>query len=409
MSAFSADTAAAPRTAARSASSPGTAPPAGGDQVVGERLGTRLRRWRTPVLALGALLVVALATMWMQPESSDIPYAINNPRPDGSQAVIEILRDEGVHVTTAHTLREAVDTSAPGVTVAVLNAGLLSQAQLQLLAGSGADVVVIGALYADLSDLAGLETSGTSAAPETILSPQCTDVDAQAAASLAGSRGSVSIGSAPGAVGCFPVAENRYAYATAPLASGGSLRVVADPSIVANERLTTAGNAALAIRALGYHGELVWFDASQISAPTVWNSVTTPRWLPVALLQVSIVVTALAVVKGRRFGRLVPEDLPVVVRATETTAGRGRLYRRAADRERAAQALRAGTALRLGRTLGLGTDAGRAEMVEATARASGRPPQYVDTILYGQIPRDDRSLADLAVELDRLESEVHPR
>ena len=48
-------------------------------------------------------------------------------------------------------------------------------------------------------------------------------------------------------------------------------------------------------------------------------------------------VLVLALVRGRRLGALVPADLPVVVRAVETTQSRAALYRRSADRGRAAR------------------------------------------------------------------------
>ena len=60
--------------------------------------------------------------------------------------------------------------------------------------------------------------------------------------------------------------------------------------------------------------------------------------------------------RGRRIGPLVAEELPVVVRASETVEGRGRLYRSRRARDRAAQALRTATLQRMLPRLGLGAD-----------------------------------------------------
>lgn len=379
------------------------------DQVVGRTLRERLRLWRPFVIMIAGLVVVAVLTVIVKPGKSTVAYALDNPGANGAQALAQLLRDEGIGVSSATTVNQAVSAGAQGATIAVLNARDLSVADQARLAGSGGDVVVLGTRYADLSGLTSLTPSGASATSDTVLAPQCPDEDAVAAASLMGSRGTVRIDETDGAVGCFPVAEGAYAYATAPLATGATLRVVPDATVVTNERLAQAGNAALAIRALGHHERVVWLDGSRLSSTGLWDSPTVPPWLPVALLQATVVVLALAVARGRRFGRVVVEEMPVVVRSTETTIGRGRLYRRAADRERAAQALRAGTAARLGRLLGLTPAAGRHELVQAVARASGRQTEHVDRVLYGPVPHDDRSLVDLGVELDRLESEVHPR
>lgn len=382
-----------------------------GDQVVGARLRDRLRRWRS-FLAAGALvLLVALATMWATPQTSKIPYAIDNPHDDGAQALAQLLRGEGVDVTSVNSADAAVVAAADGATVVVLNAGNMSYFDRGQLARVGQDVVVLGTLYQDLSELSDMVPTGASTADS--LRPECTDPDAVAAQSLAGSAGSIALNDVDGAVGCFPVGdadEDAYAYATVPLAGGGTLRVIADPRIVTNAKLTAAGNAALAIRAMGHNQKLVWFDASQEGAlASVWDSPVLPPWLPVMVLLGAVVVVALAFVRGRRFGRLVPEDLPVLVQATETAVGRGRLYRRAGDRERAAQALRAGTALRLGRALGLSPAASRGELLQAAVRACSRSAAEIDQALYGSTPADDQALADLAVRLEQLESEVHSR
>ncbi|MDU0349552.1 DUF4350 domain-containing protein [Actinomyces sp. MRS3W] len=379
------------------------------DQVVGAPLRQRLRRWR-PFLAAGALLlVVTLATLWASPRTSKVPYAIDNPHADGTRALAQLLRDEGVSVSSVNSADAAIQAAADGATVVVLSPSHMSHDDRWQLAQAGGDVVVLGTLYEDLDGLTDLTGTGDSAAADTLLQADCTDPDATAAASLAGSTGSISLENNPHAIGCFPVAEGSYAYATAPLDGGGTLRLVADPRIATNANLTTEGNAALMIRALGHHERLVWFDASRATTPALWDSPLLPPWLPVLMLLGVGLLGALAVVRGRRFGRIVAENLPVVVHASETAVGRGRLYRKAGDRERAAQALRAGAALRLGRRLGLPASASRGELIEAAARASQWPPTIIDQALYGPIPADDHALADLAVRLEQLESEVHSR
>lgn len=397
-------------SAATSASPALAEPPqAPADQVVGTPMSVRLRRWRPLLVASALLLVVTLITMWTKPTTSEVPLAINNPAPEGAQALAELLRAEGVTVREVSSVDQAVAASAQGATVALINAGALTYSERSAIRRAGGDVVVIGALYQDLDGLSSLTSSGTSAPAGTDLAPACNDRDALAAESLDGSRGSVKIDQAHEAVGCFPVATDRYAYVTVPMNSGGQLRVIADRSIVSNANLASAGNAALSIRALGHNEELVWFDAAQERGLSIWQTVSTPRWLPVLLAQAAVTTMVLALVRGRRFGRIVPEKLPVLVRATETTEGRGRLYRKAADRERAAQALRAATAMRMGRYLGLHSGADPHQLVEAIARASGQDQEMIYQLLYGPTPTDDRSLADLAVLLDQLESEVHPR
>ena len=314
---------------------------AGRGQVVGESLTAKLRRWRPFILALGALLIVTVIGALIRPQHSKTPFAIDNPRQDGTQALAQLLRDEGVSVEAVHSPEAAAGAArsgGSGTTIALVNVGELSDREREDLARTGADIVVIGALYEDLSGLTDpdeLTTSGRSASEDATLSPQCPDADAAAAASVAGSRGSVQIngdtgGEEAGVIGCFPIAQedpedgHTYAaYAVTTTRGGGTLRVIADATTVTNSRLTEAGHASLGMRVLGHHEHMVWFDASQRQAPTVWDTVSMPLWMPVLLLQGGVIICALAVVRGRRFGRIVVERLPVVVRATETTRGRG--------------------------------------------------------------------------------------
>ena len=401
-----------------SSSSRGARPGAasGFDHFTGVPLSVRLRRWRPFILAVGLLLIVTVVGTLTESQHSETPFAIDNPKHDGAQALARLLRQEGVSVETVRSQEAAVRAAQPGTAVALLDAGLLTEDERSELARTGADVVVVGALYQDLSGLTDpveLTSSGQSAPADTVLTSQCPDADAAAAESMAGSRGSVQLGEGTDATGCFPIAQGEdrtgYAYAIDATGGGGALRVIADADVITNSRLAEAGHAALAIRALGHHEHVVWFDASQQQIPTVWDTVSTPPWMPVLLAQGVVIVCALAVVRGRRFGRIVAEDLPVVVHAAETTRGRGRLYRRAGARDRAAETLRSATALRLSRRLGLPRAAERDAVAHAAARATGWPPGLVGDLLCGPVPSNDRALAGLAVQLDRLESEVLPR
>lgn len=109
---------------------------------------------------------------------------------------------------------------------------------------------------------------------------------------------------------------------------------------------------------------------------------------------------------GRRLGPVVSEDLPVVVKASESTLGRARLYRSAGARGRAAAALRAGSAARISRRLGLPTSATPEAFTSAAARATGRSELQLHTLFYGPPPADDGELTALALQVQKLESEI---
>ena len=369
----------------------------------------RWRRWRPGVIAVALMLIPVLVTVWTRTVTSTTPLAIDNPKDRGTMALAELLRDEGISVSKAGSLSQAVDAGRQGATIAVVNADRLSNQDRRALAESGGDVVVVGAESGSdaLAGLTGMTAKGTAAAPSSTRAPQCDDADAQAARSLAGTRASVSLQGDGDAVGCFPVGEDRYAYATDSLPSGATLRVLPDPAPVTNAHLAQEGHAALGVRALGHHNRVLWLDGEHMEAPSVWNSSSTPPWLPVLIFQLLVIAGVLAIVQGRRFGSIVSEDLPVVVRSIETTVARGRLYRQGSDRPRAAQALRSGAALRLGATLGLPPGTSRRDVIAAVSLASGIAPATVDSLLYGPPPTSDNALATLAVQLDQLESEVH--
>ena len=94
-------------------------------------------------------------------------------------------------------------------------------------------------------------------------------------------------------------------------------------------------------------------------AKSLLQEIPGPAYL--VALQVFIAVVLAAVWRMRRLGPLVAEPLPVVVRASETVEGHGRLYRSRRSRDRAAAVLRDAARHRISARLALPAtaDAGR--------------------------------------------------
>ena len=127
------------------------------------------------------------------------------------------------------------------------------------------------------------------------------------------------------------------------------------------------------------------------------------RWI---VIQLCLAIALVAVWRGRRLGPLVAERMPVVVRASETVEGRGRLYRSRRARDRAATALRTATLQRMLPRLGLSNNAEPPAIVSAVAQRSGAHAQTLAHTLFGPPPQSDDDLVNLARELDNIERQV---
>ncbi|MFC9063080.1 DUF4350 domain-containing protein, partial [Streptomyces sp. NPDC057074] len=112
--------------------------------------------------------------------------------------------------------------------------------------------------------------------------------------------------------------------------------------------------------------------------------------------------------RARRLGPLVPERLPVAIRASETVEGRARLYRKANARDRAAAALRSATRTRLAPLVGVPVSQAHApeSLLPALSAHLHGDGQSLHALLFGPPPGDDTALIALADQLDALESEV---
>lgn len=405
-------------------SAPATTRPAEPVVVLGDgttarsRAGARWRRLRWLLAVLGVLLLGVLAAVLPAPVRSTTPLAPDNPRPDGARAVAEVLREQGVTVDYVRTSGEAVATADAGSTLLVTSDWLLSDAQVAALAASPADLVLLEPDRLLVATVDALEPGWSGGTDPVPLQGSCADPDATAAGTVSAAGAGVvpRAGADPtGTTLCFPLpGTDPQAYLSSVTETAGRrVTTLGDADLITNLRVAEDGNAALALRALGRNAHLVWYvpsvtDVGDDAASAPGLDALLPPAARLALVQALVVVGALALWRGRRLGRVVTEQLPVVVRAAETTRGRARLYRASRAYGHAAAALRAGTADRSARRLGLPRSAAAPEVVAAIARAAGRDEVDVADLLYGPPPTSDAGLEHLARRLDQLESEVHP-
>ncbi len=365
------------------------------------------RRLRWPVLVALTLVGVAILTVLSTPRTSRVPLAPDNPHPDGARAAAQILRREGVDIATASTTAAAVSVTPAGGTIFVTEPRWLRPEQWDALAATGADLVITDVAFADLAPLTeALVPTGAGSDGER--EAACEDPDAVAAGTLATGSGDVRA-TGPSAVVCFPSGDDPTVGAYATLVEDGRrISVLGNDRPFTNAALAEAGNAALVLRILGRTEHLTWYIPSPDDTGETVGSLLPPGAEAVGLW--ALLVAGVAMLwQGRRLGRVVVEPLPVVVKAAETTLGRARLYRRAADHGHAAAALRAGSASRLATRLGVPPSAGADALVDALARATGRPAADLAPLLYGPSPGDDAELLALVHALDTLEAEVTRR
>ncbi|GAA5039156.1 DUF4350 domain-containing protein [Microbacterium fluvii] len=359
-------------------------------------------------LALGAALVVVgiagavLAGIggWTQRDALDP----ESPAPEGTMALARILADRGVEVIVARDRDEALRALATaGTTLALPDAPLLSDAAVVAMAAAADDVVLLDPrsrtlrLLVDGSSPAGI-------APEATIAPACDLPEAVRSGSIM----PVAVFTAgEGVTACYPAGAGSALL----VADEGERRTAAVDAteLFTNAHLADDGNAALAINLLGRHDRLVWYVPGDTDLTDADPSLgeLTPVWVSPSIVLLLCAAVAAALWRGRRFGPLVAERLPVTVRAAETVEGRARLYARARDTRHAAAQLRHASVVRLARLVGLGAGARPGDVADAVAARIARDPAEVRSILIDHQPDTDAQLVALYERLRDLEGAAH--
>ncbi|WP_374968894.1 DUF4350 domain-containing protein [Terrabacter sp. BE26] len=401
---------------------------------------------RILVLVVAAGVALSLLVMVVSgPRLSGAPLDPDDTGHSGGRAVTEVLRRQGVDVSVVRSvddLERTLDASGPRSTwtVVMADASYLGTGAAERLTRAVEQTRRFVLVQPDDVELQDLQLPLTVAGRgSTALTAGCTSEVAHPGDRLSaawtsygpldGSSPSSPSDPAGDATSCFPSPPPAGTAATAtdgaPRRSGAVVVlpardrapetvVLGSARAVSNGEVLTDAHAALALRALGPSEHLLWYvpGLSDLDAPDPSGEPVAdpgrgvPVWLgPVAWLLAAAVI-AFALARGRRLGRLVVEPLPVVVRASETTEARGRLYHRAADRPFAARVLRVGSRTRLADRLGLPPTTPVVALVEAVTRASGVPRSHVERLLDGPDPTTDRDLLLLSQGLADLEESV---
>lgn len=366
-------------------------------------------RWRGSrvVVAIAALVIVTgIGLAWAQSQYGRGLLDPTSVQPGGSRALATLLDDAGVTVhdvdrdAEAHTL---ADSTAGGATILVTEPDAVSAQRLATLLDTGADLVLVGATTAVEHLDVDVEVTdvGTAVTP-----PEC---DLAAASSAGDARiggvGYHATGSPVDAVFCYP-AGDASALGVVTVESGASVTLLGSSDILTNRRLDEDGNAALAMNLLGEHPDLIWFQPRIAATGETPAASLLPGWVQPVLGLLAVAALLAAVWRGRRMGRLVTEPLPVVVRASETAEGRGRLYRYGRDRAHSAAVLRDATTGRLRDRFGLPRSAPVDDVAVTAASRLGRSADDLRSVLAGPPPESDAALVGLVRDLDTLEAQA---
>jgi hypothetical protein len=368
------------------------------------------------LVAAGIMLLTFLIALSLIGSSSSQGPALDgtSARQNGAKAVLEVLRQHGVAVTVTRSIGGAEKALGTGhnATLALYDPnGYLDSSQLSTIGGIADDTVLVTPTFRQLQTLeTGIGSAGAPASGSRNLAARCDFGPAQRAGTIS-APSSVYRFSGGEYTGCFPSDSDSYAVIRG-VHDGKASTVVGSRSVFDNENITKAGNAALALGVLGENPTLVWYLPSlsdvQATGPAGPPSLgeLTPGWLtPVIGLLVAVVIAA-ALWRGRRFGPLVVENLPVLVRAEETMEGRARLYQRSSARLRALDALRIGTVDRLASRCGLPRTATVLEVSDAVASLTGLDRASVYAVLVGAVPRSDTELLEFSDRLADIETRV---
>ena len=380
--------------------------------VVTPRLRTTLKRVLFWIIAAVFLLGVALASLNLAGTAVEgPPLDPTSPRESGTLALAEVLRQQGVDVVVTTSLSDTRDalTAAGDSTLFFTNFdGYLTDDQTREASDLGRTVIFAEPNLAALLAVAP-EVAQAGASSGTVPASCSATLVAKAPEITAGPSSLRVIDPDAGATACYGNDDDGYGLISLDRGDTDLLLLGATDAL-SNGDIISADNAAFALQLLGQHNTLVWYtpsfaDVSGSGGVKTYDELA-PDWvLPVVWLTALTLVTA-ALWRGRRFGPLVIEKLPVTVRSSETMQGRARLYEKTAARLHTLDALRIGSIRRLAVLCGMGSTASVDDVINRITTLIDQPVVQLRMLLVDVNPANDSELLSLSDELLALEQRV---
>ncbi|OBI75182.1 DUF4350 domain-containing protein [Mycobacterium sp. E740] len=367
------------------------------------------QRWRGAkwvLLALAAVIAFATLSAYLTAPRPGGRMDPESTSPDGTRALMTLVREHGVDVVEARDVAAVEAAARPDALLIVVQTyHLVDDALLQRLAALPGDRLLVEPISRTREALApeirlsGATTFGGGERPGCDLR----EATRAGAVQFGLSDAYDAADEDTALTRCYDGALVRYT------AEGRDVTVVGNSDFMTNGGLLKEGNAALAMNLAGTDRRMIWYapqftEGESEGGASLFDLVPQQvRWV---LWQLAATVVLVGAWQSRRIGPLVAERLPVVVRASETVEGRGRLYRSRRARDRAADELRTAALQRMQPRLGLGASPDTVAVVQAVSAHCDIPPQALGDILFGPPPRDDAELVRLARELDNIERQV---
>ncbi|TBN55996.1 DUF4350 domain-containing protein [Glaciihabitans arcticus] len=369
-----------------------------------------IRRWLFWVGAAVLAVLIVLGGILVQGAATEQEFfSATNPGPSGTQALVEVLRDRGVDVVVTDSLAgtlAAFEGEDDATLLFFERDVFLDDTKREAALELGSSVVLVTPGFSSVDALApGVTLAGATDA-DTLDAGCALPVAERAETISAEGDGYRLLDDAEGVTECFT--DGDVSSLLQLDNDDRTISVLGAAAALTNEHIGEVGNAALALGLLGENDTLIWYipGPGDVDSSTATLGQLSPPWVLPAIGVVGLAVLAAAFWRGRRFGPLIVENLPVTVRASETMMGRARLYASISARLRALDSLRIGSVTRIGALCGLPRAATVEEIVGAAAVASRRPIAEVRHLLLEAEPANDRELIALSDDLLDLERSI---
>ena len=357
------------------------------DTAAGPTVRSVVRTSRGPVLVGAALLAALVVLALMGGQGGGGRLDPRSYSPAGTRALAALLARQGTPVQVV----DAVPSDVPAGTTLVVPFPFASN--LSPLSSAAGRLVLVDP-DRDALDALDLALQIHHSAPSAVRAPGC-DLPAARVADRARSGGTTWSG-------------GTTCYAGTLASTRPNRLVLGSAEFLTNDRLGQDGNASLALGLLRPADRVLWLLPGTPAPGTGRKTLheLLPEGFLEGALQLAFAGVLVALSRARQLGRVVQEQLPVVVRGSEAIEGRGRLYRSTRARPQAAAVLRAATLDAAARRLALGPSPGQDVLLQALTERTGRGAAELGLLLYGPPPADDAALVALADALSRLDQEV---